>query len=98
MIRHITGVSCPSCGTTRSMISFLNGNIREALYWNPLGILTSLFMVLIPLGILHDYWRKKNSIYEFYLKAEEKLKQRKFYIPAVLLIIVNWGWNIYKDL
>ncbi|WP_425353929.1 DUF2752 domain-containing protein [Anaerofustis butyriciformans] len=46
-IRYILGLPCPFCGTTRALISFLNGNIKQAFYYHPLFILSIPFLILL---------------------------------------------------
>ncbi len=98
MIKHITNIPCPSCGSTRSVLSILHGEYLEALYWNPLGFILILIAVTIPIWITFDCATKKNSLVQFYNKAETILRQKKIAIPALFLVLANWFWNIYKGL
>ena len=36
--RTFTGLPCPLCGMTRSLLCFVQGNWIEAMRWHPLGI------------------------------------------------------------
>jgi hypothetical protein len=36
-LKFLTGISCPSCGLTRSFLAFFNGNIELAYQYHPLG-------------------------------------------------------------
>ncbi|MGI5958743.1 MAG: DUF2752 domain-containing protein [Massiliimalia sp.] len=49
MFRHVVGVPCPGCGTTRAWICFLQGHVVDAFYWHPLFWLTVplLFLAII---------------------------------------------------
>lgn len=38
-LRDVTGVPCPSCGTTRAIFALAAGNLGDALRWNPLAAL-----------------------------------------------------------
>lgn len=42
---HLWGVSCPTCGTTRSLWSIMHGDVLSAWTFNPVG-----FVVLIVLA------------------------------------------------
>lgn len=97
-IKHITNVPCPSCGSTRSIVSLIRGDFMEALNMNPLGYLVALIMLIAPIWIMLDVVMKSNTLYNFYLKAEFHLKKPKFFIPLILLVIINWIWNITKGL
>lgn len=98
LIKHTTNIPCPSCGSTRSAISLLNGNINESLYWNPIGIILIVGIVFIPIWILLDLFLKRDTFYKNYIKFELLLKQKRFAIPAIFLVLLNWVWNIYKGL
>ncbi|MGB4774965.1 MAG: DUF2752 domain-containing protein [Daejeonella sp.] len=96
IIKHVTHIPCPSCGSTRSLVSLLKGNFLDALYWNPIGLILLVVMFIAPLWIIYDCFLQKDSLFNFYRKTEQALQQRKLAIPAILLVLVNWLWNIYK--
>jgi hypothetical protein len=98
IFKHVTNIPCPSCGSTRSLLSLLKGNIYEALYWNPIGILLAFMMVIFPIWILSDFLWRKDSLFICYQKAESFLRKREVAIPAILLVASNWIWNIFKGL
>jgi hypothetical protein len=97
-IKHVTGIPCPSCGSTRSVLSLIHGNIAEALYWNPIGLILILILIITPFWILFDIILSKESLLKAYIKAEQKIKNYKIAIPLIALVIINWIWNIKKDL
>ena len=96
LMKHLTDVPCPSCGSTTSPMAMLNGNVSEALYWNPLGIVLLLGLLAIPLWIGHDWWTGKRTLPVFYKKTEALLQKKTVAVPLVLLILINWVWNILK--
>jgi len=98
LIKQFTDIPCPSCGATRSLISLMHGHIIESLYWNPFGIVLFVIMLITPIWLLVDCLYHRASLLWFYKKTELFLKQRKVAIPAILLVLINWGWNIYKGL
>ena len=98
LIKTITGVQCPSCGTTRSVFELLDGHLINSLQWNPMGIIVLLIMVSSPIWILIDLLFKKESFLRFYGRAENHLKSKWIAIPAIGLVIINWIWNICKGL
>lgn len=98
IIKHATNIPCPSCGSTRSVISLTQGKFIEAFTINPLGYIVAGIMFLAPVWILLDIARKRKSLLDFYLKVEDYLRQPKYAIPLILLVIINWIWNITKGL
>jgi len=98
LVKHITNIPCPSCGSTRSVLSLTKGNFIEAFIINPLGFLIAIIMFLSPLWIMVDIAAKRNTLYNVYQKIETYLKRPQFAIPLILLVIINWIWNITKGL
>jgi hypothetical protein len=97
MIKHVTNIPCPSCGSTRSVLSILEGDFIAALYWNPFGILVITIMVICPLWISYDWIARHDTFFRFYHSAQHFLRRKHIAIPAILLVLSNWIWNIYKD-
>mgnify|MGYP006179307239 CR=1 FL=1 len=98
IIKQVTNIPCPSCGTTRSVVSLTKGDIIEALNINPLGFLVAFIMLLAPFWIIADLLTKNSTLFDFYQKLETYLKKPKYAIPLILLVIINWIWNITKGL
>ena len=97
VIHHFLHVPCPSCGSTRSVLALMHGDIKGGLYWNPLGIVIFMVMVVSPFWIAYDLISGKSTLFNFF-HASEKIFQRKWVaIPAIVLILLNWAWNIFKD-
>jgi hypothetical protein len=98
IIKTITNIPCPSCGSTRAVLAFLNGDFFASLYWNPIGIILIIIMLISPFWILYDLIMKKSTLLLFYIRTEFFLRKRWVVIPAILLVLANWIWNIYKEL
>ena len=98
LIKQITNIPCPSCGSTRSVISLVKGKFSDALQINPLGYVVVIIMILAPIWILMDIVIKKKTLFEFYKKMETYLKKLQFAIPLIVFVIINWIWNISKEL
>ena len=97
-IKNATNIPCPSCGSTRSIISLTKGNFVEAFELNPIGYVVALIMLISPFWIISDVIFKNNSLFKCYQILERHLKKPKYAIPLVLLVIINWVWNITKGL
>ena len=98
LFKRITGIPCPSCGSTRSVLSILNGDFAGALLWNPFGLIIISILILAPLWILYDIVLHKDSFLQIYNRAEIFLERKWIAIILILLVIMNWIWNIYKGL
>ncbi len=96
LIRHFAHVPCPSCGSTRSVLSLMHGDLAGGLYWNPLGFVILSIMIISPFWISFDILLKKNTYYHFFLRFEETLRRKSVAIPAIGLLLLNWIWNIWK--
>jgi hypothetical protein len=98
LFKKVAGIPCPSCGSTRSVISLMQGDIVQAVLWNPMGLILLISMALIPLWIAYDLFNKKRTLFVAYRKAELFFSRKRFAIPALVLLLANWMWNIYKGL
>ena len=98
LFKNITGVACPSCGSTRSVMELSKGNITDALLINPLGIVITAIMLILPFWLLYDVALNKDSLHKSYLQFENTLRIKIVAIILILLIIANWAWNIHKGL
>jgi hypothetical protein len=98
MIKNATGYACPSCGTTRAVQALLKGDLIGSLAFNPFGLIVSFAMLVLPFWVVFDLVSKRQTFYEAYNKMETVLKQKKVAIPLIILVVLNWIWNIYKEL
>jgi hypothetical protein len=97
-IKTVTGYPCPSCGTTRAIVFLSKGNIVSSIQQNPFGLIVGLCMLVLPFWIGYDVLKKKATFYQFYLKAEAEIRKPKIALILILLVILNWIWNLYKHL
>lgn len=98
LIKQLTDIPCPSCGITRSVKALIQGEWAAAIYWNPLGILVFGIMVLSPLWISLDLMLNRSGFFSFYQKSEQNFQKKPVAIIAMVLILLNWIWNINKGL
>ncbi len=98
IVKKVTNIPCPSCGSTRSILALTQGNFYEALATNPIGIIVAVIMVVIPMWIIIDLLARKKSLFDCYNSIETRLKTPHYAIPFILLVAINWIWNITKGL
>jgi Protein of unknown function (DUF2752) len=98
LFKRITSIPCPSCGSTRSVLALLKGDVIGALLWNPFGFILMTIMVISPIWILYDVIREKSTLFHAYLNSETILKRKWVAISVILIVLLNWIWNIQKGL
>jgi hypothetical protein len=96
LFKAATGLPCPSCGSTRSVLDITRMHFRDALYANPAGFIVGLAIMVLPFWILYDLATRRRTFYNFYFAAELVIRKRWVTICMILLIAANWAWNIYK--
>ncbi len=70
----------------------------NAMIGNPFGIIIALIMLILPPWILFDIAKRRKTLFEFYGRAEVFLRNRSVAIPLLILVLMNWAWNISKGL
>lgn len=97
-IKTVTGYPCPSCGTTRAIVLLSKGEVLDSILQNPFGLLIGFCMLVLPFWISYDVLFKKATFHQFYLKTESVLRKPKVAVPLIVIVILNWIWNLYKHL
>jgi hypothetical protein len=98
MFKKLSGIPCPSCGSARSVVSLIQGDIIQAVLWNPMGLFLLAAIAFVPVWIAFDLFNKRCTLYIVYRQTELFFSRKRFAIPALLLLVANWAWNIYKGL
>ena len=99
LFKEVTGLPCPSCGTTRSLVLLAHGDVRGSLMMNPFGMLLALALIVVPLWIAIDTFSTGDSFYRRYVQMEHLLMQNKTLAAcAAVVVALNWAWNIAKGL
>jgi hypothetical protein len=98
LLKKITNLPCPSCGTTRSVAAILNGDFGQAFLINPLGFIAISFLIIAPLWVISDLKLARSSFFNFYNSIQHKLNQPMIAMLFFSIVLVNWIWNITKHL
>ncbi len=96
--KHFTSLACPACGTTQSVLSILEGNFHSALMTNPLGLLAFLLLIVSPMWLLVDLLSGRATLHSFYINTQKRIKNKYLFVPLIFLTLMNWVWNIMKNL
>jgi hypothetical protein len=95
-MKSITGIPCPSCGSTRSVLAIFKGAFQEALWLNPIGFLVAFVLIISPIWMVFDTFSQRNTLEQAYEIAEKTLRKPTVFIPLILLLLANWIWNLQK--
>jgi hypothetical protein len=99
LFKQVTGLPCPSCGTTRAILEMIDGRIVDSLLVNPFGALAVAAMFIVPLWCIADLIRKSDSFYRAYGRGERLITQsRAISVLALAVVALNWLWNIAKGI
>jgi hypothetical protein len=97
IVRTVTGVPCPGCGTTRSVLHVLHGDVLDAVMSNPFGLLAVAALSVLPFWIAVDLARGRASLMHAYDVLNHQLARRAVRVVIVLLVLCVWTWNIYNQ-
>lgn len=90
----ITGFPCPACGSTRATIQILHGNLRKSIFINPLGLVTNILIMAFLFWMVIDIVRNRETFLPFLRKDWNNYCKMVF----IVIMLVNWIWNIKKGL
>lgn len=48
--------------------------------------------------MLYDVVNRKESLLQMYLNAEQFVRQKWIAVAGIIIVIMNWVWNITKGL
>ena len=87
LIKRLTGYPCPTCGSTRGVMSLLHGHIIRAWLYNPL--LFSVLGLFVALTAVRVFFARG-------IKVNLTKKERIFiWILIIVLFFANWAYVIY---
>lgn len=90
LFKSVSGIECPSCGSTRSVLAFLSGDILLSLRYNLFGFLFAVLMLAVPLLLLVEKVFKRVLFYAFYIWLTIRFKRRRFLWIAIVLVVIYW--------
>ncbi len=99
LFKTATHLPCPSCGATRAIILLMGGDVQDSLFLNPLGAVLLIALAVVPIWLLIDTCLGRESLHRRYIQMECLLREKAWLsIPLIVLVVVNWFWNISKGL
>ena len=91
IFRSLTGIPCPTCGTTRAATAFLSGDLSGAFIANPLAALAGV--VFVVGGIVAGIW----AIARWPVPRTENPFPLWLRISLVGTIAANWAYLITRS-
>ena len=90
VFRGLTGIPCPTCGSTRSVIHLSHGDMRAAFFMNPIA---ALFMIA---AVLHFFYSSITFLFglpRIILTLSDKEKNIVRTV-VVMLLLAQWGYLV----
>ena len=89
MFRNVTGVPCPTCGTTRMLLALARGQPVDALLFNPFTFAVSMLgaiWLILRLG-----FGRRLSL------DLGRAARRRVWIVVTILFLFNWAYLIWRE-
>ncbi len=98
LIKNVTGIPCPSCGSTRTVIALWNGDLSGLIRFNPIGLILAAILLVAPWWVAYDLVSGKRTLAGSFEVTESYFRRTWVAIPVIALLIVNWIWTYSKGL
>jgi hypothetical protein len=91
LFRSLTGLPCPTCGTTRAVVALSHLDLTRALALNPLATAAVVVFLLggLAAGVASWLGRPLREPPRWHPAAR---------LAALLAIGANWAWLLYRQL
>ncbi len=90
LFRRVTGVPCPTCGTTRSVLAGLKGHFADAVLYNPM--MTCVAIAALAWLILRIGFGRSVIVH---LGRSGRVTA---WCAVITLFLLNWAYIITRDL
>ena len=88
--RQLSGMPCPTCGSTHALLHLAQGEVMPALFFNPLFTLTMIFLLAAFVCSIVAAALKLRRLNFFSSKKERFVLKT----AAVMLVILQWVYLI----
>lgn len=91
-LRTLTGVPCPTCGTTHAAVALLRGHVLEALRANPLAAIAGIaFLVGGAVAPLWVSVRRSVPVFPTPLPVWARIAGGAVLLVGWLWVVIVWG-------
>jgi len=90
----LTGLPCPTCGTTRALAALSGGRLAAALAWNPLAAVAAVSCFLAGAA---STARRVAGLPAFTLETTSK-ERTSVRVAAVMVVGANWAYLVARGL
>jgi Protein of unknown function (DUF2752) len=97
LLKNVTGIPCPTCGITDSVVHLLNGNVNAAFASNALGIPFAIMLLALSVTASVKLFIKNHTVLQLISSYEKWINNHlAFVVFGVLLVLVNWLWILFR--
>ncbi|MFM7217441.1 MAG: DUF2752 domain-containing protein [Flavobacteriales bacterium] len=96
--KAVTGVACPSCGSTRAAKALFSGSLYEVWSMNPLGAVVIVLVTLFATISMYDLVNGTAHAISWYRKLEGSISRKPVVGLMALLLLLNWIWSLEKGI
>lgn len=92
ILRQVTGIPCPTCGGLHAIEALKSGHPLDALWFNPLLVMTlaaALLYMPYALGVLYTNFPRLQP-------PTSIASERRLHRGLLLLLGLNWLWIIFR--
>lgn len=98
LLKNVTGIPCPSCGSTRALVALSSGDLSGIFRYNPIGMIIAAILLVAPFWIAFDLLTGRRTLASGFIAFEHFVQRKWVAIPAVVLLVANWIWTYSKGL
>lgn len=81
IINEQFNILCPSCGGTRCVINFVQGNFSDSFKYHSVFFITIIYLIIVNIIFIINSFRKKESLTFLYPKS-------KFWIAFIIVVVI----------